>query len=306
MNFPISININFDSLNEAYGFKKNKIDPTFFQVFDRIDKLASKYDFPLSIFVIGKDLENPEHARQVKIWHDKGYEIGNHSWSHFFNFGSLNDHQIYDEVYKSHELIYKITGSEPKGFIAPAWNTSRTLLETLAKLNYLYDTSAFPSFILYPMLLKILFNHKNNLKKGLSIINRKDWLHPFYKPNSPYLYKTKSKELLILPLPAIKRYYSCIWHTMGFVFGEKFLKKNIKNLIKEYEGFYYLLHPSDFLDAYDTDKSMKHSLERVNVPLDYKMKLIEEVFEILADSKRKVVTMKNLAELHLKEIISKH
>ena len=74
MKHPISISINLDSLNEAYGFPKKFFDTTFHQVFKRIEKIAEKYNFPLTIFVIGKDLENEKNISRVKEWHEKGYE----------------------------------------------------------------------------------------------------------------------------------------------------------------------------------------------------------------------------------------
>jgi len=121
MNSPISLSINLDSLNEAYGFPQKFNDPTFHEIFNRLEKIADRYNFPLSIFIVGKDLENVKNQYRVKEWHDKGYEIGNHSYNHLFNFGSLNKLNLREEIFKTHEKIYKIIGSEPKGFIAPVW-----------------------------------------------------------------------------------------------------------------------------------------------------------------------------------------
>ena len=61
-----AINLNFDSLGEAYGFPYGYKDPTFFEVSERFLKVAEKYKFKYSIYVIGKDLEKSNSFRKLK------------------------------------------------------------------------------------------------------------------------------------------------------------------------------------------------------------------------------------------------
>ena len=61
------------------GSPKSYRDPSFFEVADRFLLLAEKYSFKLTIFVIGRDLENPLNQEAVKKWAAMGHEIGNHS-----------------------------------------------------------------------------------------------------------------------------------------------------------------------------------------------------------------------------------
>ena len=81
MNDPIAININFDSLNENLGFPKSYRDPSFFEVFDRFLEFSNEFNFKYSIYIIGKDLENPEINSRVKAWSQAGHEIGNPKFS---------------------------------------------------------------------------------------------------------------------------------------------------------------------------------------------------------------------------------
>src|SRR6185437_2262846 len=99
------ININFDSLNEAYAFPNGFTDRCFFQVADRFLELANKYSFKYSIFVIGKDLENPRHREAVREWARLGHEIGNHSWQHHMNLGALRIDEMRSEISRSHDAI---------------------------------------------------------------------------------------------------------------------------------------------------------------------------------------------------------
>ena len=152
----VAMNINFDSLFWPLSIDRHRFtDPFFLKTADRFLALATQNNFKFTIFIVGKDLENPEVAARVKSWSEAGHEIGNHSYTHNPNLGSLPREQMEYEVMKSHELITKYTGKEPRGFISPSWSTSGDLIDILIKNNYLYDTSIFPSYFQYLILLKL-------------------------------------------------------------------------------------------------------------------------------------------------------
>ena len=186
-----SININFDSLGEAYGFPEGYKDPSFDKVAERFLGVAERLNFKYSIYVIGKDLENPESRARVKEWAQCGHEIGNHSWSHPLNLGALDNRQLNDEVMKAHDIISESAGDEPKGFISPGWSTSRKLLEILAKNRYEYDTSTFPSLLMYPSLFKMLLNHIGD-KRFFYVLNRSDLHYPLLARRNAHLYRGNS------------------------------------------------------------------------------------------------------------------
>jgi peptidoglycan/xylan/chitin deacetylase (PgdA/CDA1 family) len=299
---PIAISLNFDSLNEAYGFPAGYRDPSFFHVFDRLTTLCAKHGIPLSIYVVGRDLENPEHAARVRDWANAGHEVGNHSWSHYFNMASLPSSAVREEIVRAHGKIADCTGHEPKGFIAPAWATSRAMIGTLLDLGYEYDTSAFPSMLLFPMIAKIAVNHWRTPAKGLRMLRRRDWHSPFRFPNQPFYLDRQFRvhrraapgALLVLPLPARTRFEPAIWHTLGFVVGWKPVFSGVKGLTDRV-GFYYLIHPADFLSHEDLDPRYQQSLARMNVPLDHKLALLDDAFAALRAMGRPFGTMADVA-----------
>lgn len=304
---PIAININFDSLNHAYGFPVGFRDPSFFEGMDRFLQIANRYQAPLSIFVIGRDLENPEIYARVKDWSNAGHEIGNHSWSHPVNLGQLSPNMIRDEISRTHDLISQCTGKEPTGFIAPAWSTSKALVNTLIDLNYLYDTSVFPSFLLYPAMIANALHFLGQPTEVQNIFSRSDWLGPILRPTRPFLAgrefqvlgaEEKEESILILPLPTTHRIMPCIWHSVGFMLGWQLIQKQLKKLLNNHRGFYYLLHPADFLGPEDQDKKHRHSLYRMDIPLQKKMEYLENIFIQLTESGRPIVTMHDLACHH--------
>jgi len=301
---PVVININLDSLGEAYNYPKGFRDPSFFSVFDRIQGLADKYGFKLSIYVIGRDLEDPEVYARVRHWSGIGHEIGNHTWTHLINFGAINPARIKDDIRRTHDRITECTEKEPKGFIAPNWSTSSAVVSALIDLKYLYDTSAFPSIFLYPAILKNAYNSIKNTAKLKRLLTRKDWLLPLRCPTEPHFVNRDFKRaeagdkerILIIPMPVKNRFFPPCWHTLGFMFGWAFHMRMISSMLKNGGAFYYLMHPADFMGPEDLDGRFSHTLDRMNIPIREKMKRAEEVFAMISGSGRPVVTMGKMAE----------
>ena len=306
---PIAFNINFDSMGEALGYPDGLRDPSFFRVFDRIADLAARFAMPLSIFVIGRDLEDPECAARVRDWAQAGHEIGNHTWSHHMNLGVLPKGEIQAEITRAHGAIAEVIGHEPKGFVAPAWSTSEGVMKSLMALGYDYDTSVFPSVFLYPMIAKIAFNHLKDRVRMMRSVSRRDWAFPVTRPWRSYLARADyrparpgDQAILVMPLPTLSRLHLPYWHTIGFMFGWPSARRALSRLLDRGDCFYYLSHPADFTDLADLPLGYKHSLERLNVPIAEKMRELETVFEIMAASGRPFVTMGELARRLIEEL----
>ena len=298
-----AININFDSLGAAYGFPPNYRDKSFTDVGERFLNLSRKYGFKYSIYVIGKDLEKSENREIVKEWSLQGHEIGNHSWSHPYDLGSMKYDEVRKEVELSHELISKTTGVEPKGFIAPNWSTSKELINVLIDLNYTYDTSSFPSPLMYLSLMKMLWNHRKYKRTRIrQILKRKDYLtflrgfrRPYYtKGGIPKDIKAENGGLLILPLP-VNRYRIPCWHTLGFVLRWKLQNLILRSCLSELDAFYYLVHPADLITSHDIDDKRDLHWERVRGSLEDKLSYLKGVLSVIIGSGRKIITMKELA-----------
>ena len=305
MTNKLAININFDSIGEALGYPPGYKDPSFFKVFDRLISISQKKGIPLSLFVIGRDLEDKDIAARVRELSIDGFEIGNHTYSHNMNLGKQSSKEIIKEINSTHELITQITGLEPKGFIAPAWSTSEEVRNCIIDLNYLYDSSLFSSIYLYPMIFKIGMNHIKDKKRFLKIISRKDWLFPLTRPTKPYFAgrnyhkaKKNEKSILVLPVPTLNRYSLPLWHTTGFITGWAKHFERLKKIEKKNPNLlsYYLLHPADFASDNDILINYSHSLARMNIPIESKLNAIENVFDFLINIGKEFVTMSELAK----------
>lgn len=302
-----AFNINFDSLGFDYGFPSIYRDPTFFSIADRFFDLAEKYQFKYTIFIIGKDLEKYENREAVKKWSDQGHEIGNHSWSHRPDLIQLGKKEIRQDVEKAHDIIFKVTGREPKGFISRGWFCSEPLLEVLLDLNYEYDTSLFPSWLAVPMVFKIWMNRKNVNTSERNILALKNFMYPFfgrrkeflsigklYASSSPKNLDGRTRKIALLPLPTTWWRFPC-WHTLAYIFGRYFHKRILKSCLNQVGGFYYLMHPADLMVVEDLMPGRPCYFTRINFPLEQKVQILEESIRMVIDSGRKVVTMQELA-----------
>ena len=305
-----SINLNFDSLGEAYGWPSDFIeDAAFTRGVDRILNLGHKLNIPITFFLVGKDLENKKNYEIIKrISDNDNVEIANHSYNHLFDFGSRSEQIIYDEIYKSHELIFKCTGKEAKGFISPTWSVSKNVIKNLIKLNYSYDTSFFKSIFLYPAVLKIVASHivKKKFKKAFQIMNRRDYLIPFKYNYEPFFINSEMKKvssnekksILEIPMPVINNLNPPIWHTAGYIFGWNYLKNNMKKILDKNKPFFYLIHPADFLDQNDLDKKYTLALERMDENYKNKIENLENMLEFIVSHGYKGVKLIDIAKLY--------
>ena len=305
-----AINLNFDSLGEAYGWPLDfHEDAAFTKGVDRILNLSQKFNVPLTFFLVGKDLENKKNYEIIrKISNNSNVEIANHSYNHLFNFGSRSEEVIYDEIYKSHELIYKCTGKEAKGFISPTWSVSKNVIKNLIKLNYTYDTSFFQSIYLYPAVLKIVLSHiaKSKFKKAYQILNRRDYLIPlkydeepfFLNSNMEKVFNTEKEIILEMPMPLINNFNPPIWHTAGYVFGWNYLKRKLQKILDKNKPFFYLIHPADFLDHNDLDNKYTQALARMDKSYKNKIENLENMLEFITSQGYEGVKLIDIAKLY--------
>lgn len=296
-----SLCLHLDSLAESYSWPKLSVkDNAYIIGLQRITNILKKYNIPITVFVVGKDLENKNNVYHLRKFIDTNdVEIANHSYSHLFNLGSKNVNFIFDEIYKSHNIIYRNLKTEPVGFCSPSWNFSKNITSVLVKLNYKYDTSFFNSLWLYPMVAKIFLNHfcDFNIKKSLQILCRKDYFDMFKHYNKHFFLNcpnTLEKKILQIPMPSLSQFQIPIWHTVGFIFGFDFLEKKIKQFMNKSLFLNYVIHPADILIKNDLDNRFKNSWPRMkNNDIDYKISKLENVINLAKNNQYTFIKMRN-------------
>ncbi|GAB2747903.1 polysaccharide deacetylase [Sinomonas atrocyanea] len=104
----------------------------------RLLRLFEKYSLPSTWFVPGHSIETfPDLTRAIV---DAGHEIGVHGYSHE-NPIAMTREQETAILDRSIELIEKVSGRRPTGYVAPWWEFSPVTNEILLERGIKYDHS---------------------------------------------------------------------------------------------------------------------------------------------------------------------
>ena len=139
--------------------------PTYLPIFvPHILKILDDLDLKITFFIVGKDAENEENRKYLKMITEAGHEVGNHSYHHESWLQTYSYEKIEKEIIDAEEAIFNATGQKPKGFRGPGFSWSKDLLKVLANRGYLYDASTLPTFI-GPLARKYYFLKSDLSKK---------------------------------------------------------------------------------------------------------------------------------------------
>jgi peptidoglycan-N-acetylglucosamine deacetylase len=104
----------------------------------RLIRLFEKYALPTTWFVPGHSIETfPDLTRMIV---DAGHEIGAHGYSHE-NPIAMTRQQETAILDRSIELIERVSGRRPTGYVAPWWEFSPVTNEILVERGIKYDHS---------------------------------------------------------------------------------------------------------------------------------------------------------------------
>ena len=111
----------------------------------RLLKLFERCNLKTSWFIPGHSIETfPEQVRMVA---EAGHEIGAHGYLHE-NPVSMTPAQEEEVLVRSVELVEKLSGRAPRGYVAPWWEMSAVTVDLLLKYGFAYDHSqAYRDFV---------------------------------------------------------------------------------------------------------------------------------------------------------------
>src|SRR5687767_8403486 len=113
-------------------------------------ELFAKHGVKATFFVVGSDLVGggtmPQAARAlVREIVAAGHEVGNHSFTHPYDLARLPAARVAEEIRRADAEIAGAAGAPIVGFRAPGYDVSPAMLDEVARLGYLYDSSIFPA-----------------------------------------------------------------------------------------------------------------------------------------------------------------
>lgn len=141
-------------LDDKWAYLRSRGDaawearPTYLpEVVPRIVDFLGERGLPCTVFAVGEDLTRDAGTREVERLAGAGFEIANHSQSHWPWLDTLPPEEIEREIADAEEGILRVTGKKPTGFRAPGFSWSPEVLSILARRGYTYDSSVFPTFV---------------------------------------------------------------------------------------------------------------------------------------------------------------
>ncbi|MCU1439240.1 MAG: polysaccharide deacetylase [Rhodoglobus sp.] len=142
----LSLGVDFDSVSGWIGSYGGQDSPADIQrgVFaaeigvPRLLELFRRRGIQTTWFIPGHSIESfPSQSAAIV---DHGHEIGAHGYTHE-NPISMNADQEEEVLAFSSELITRLTGKAPRGYVAPWWEMSERTPELLLKYGFDYDHS---------------------------------------------------------------------------------------------------------------------------------------------------------------------
>ena len=136
------------SYMKIHGDEGWDLYPSYFDIFiphvlNVLDELGLKITF----FIVGKDTENEDNRKYLKMITDRGHEVGNHSYHHESWLQTYSFEKIEKEIIDAENAIFDTTGQRPTGFRGPGFSWSNDLLKVLESRGYLYDASTLPTYL---------------------------------------------------------------------------------------------------------------------------------------------------------------
>lgn len=104
----------------------------------RLLKLFERYDLRTTWFIPGHSIES--FPRQMQAVADAGHEIGAHGYCHE-NPVAMTPEQEREVLLRSIELVEKLAGRAPRGYVAPWWEMSEHTAALLLENGFTYDHS---------------------------------------------------------------------------------------------------------------------------------------------------------------------
>jgi hypothetical protein len=247
----------------------------------RIASFASGLDLPLTLFVVGRDLERPRNVEVLRQLVAAGHEIGNHSLDHLYDLTLREEAAQSRQIEVANQRLTAELGVRPSGFRAPGYTVTDELLAAVAACGMSYDSSVFPCPPYYAAKAARLLSMKVSGQSSRAILDTPRVLRA---PVTPYRigrpYWTPGTGLLELPIqvagplrmPFIGTTLSMLGPSGARLLTRSVLGAPLVNLE---------LHGIDFLEARDVPAALVAVQPDLRVSLTRKLDTLTAVLELL-------------------------
>jgi peptidoglycan/xylan/chitin deacetylase (PgdA/CDA1 family) len=118
-------------------------DPAYTVGVNRLLDLLAEHNIRATLFVIGRDIEQAEHAAILRGATALGHELASHSYSHDYALRHQSRAAIALDLDRADAALADL-GVDNVGFRTPGYNVDATIVDICDERGYLYDSSIFP------------------------------------------------------------------------------------------------------------------------------------------------------------------
>ncbi|WNZ46668.1 polysaccharide deacetylase family protein [Leptolyngbya boryana CZ1] len=255
----------------------------------RVLEFLDQRDLKITFFIVGQDAALEKNTAALKAIADHGHEVGNHSFLHEPWLHLYTEEQINTELAIAERHIEQATGQRPICFRGPGFSLSRTVLQVLARREYLCDASTFPTF-LGPLARAYYFMTSKLSKEELE--KRKQLFGKFQdglRPLKPYRLRMDAGSLVELPvttMPVFKVPIHASYILYLGVFSPMLAMLYFRCAIALCKLFRVqpsiLLHPLDFMGCDDLPELA--FFPAMNLPSYKKVAMMSKIIRVLTDN----------------------
>ncbi|MDS0527518.1 polysaccharide deacetylase family protein [Clostridium sp. SHJSY1] len=176
--------INIKVLNEGYELpifsveKEEKVVSISFDVnwaeqdyLNSILDILDKYNVKATFFIMGGWANySEENLTKLKLIHERGHEIGNHSYKHPM-FSCISESRMIEELKKTDEIIENTIGEKPKLFRFPSGDYNKRACKVVNDAGYIPIQWDVDSVDWKEQGAEVEYNRvKNNIKPGSIVL----------------------------------------------------------------------------------------------------------------------------------------
>ena len=244
----------------------------------------------ITFFVVGIDADRDENVDAIRSLADAGHEMGNHSYEHEPWLHRYSSSQIDEELTRTEDAIYRVTGRTCVGFRGPGYSWSPLLLEILSRRGYRFDASTLPTWI--GPLARAWYFASAKLTPEQRVERAAlfgDWRNARW-PNRPYHWELESgRRLLEIPvtvLPGLRTPFHFSYLLWLSRYSERLMWTYLDFALawcrRTHTEPSVLLHPLDVLGA-DVAPALRF-FPGMDLRTDHKTALLRRVLMTIRDS----------------------
>lgn len=229
-------------------------DPIYETGLPRFFELLEDAGVPGTVFFIAEDVERagPGLKRGLET---TGSELASHSLTHDYHLSRRPKDQIRADLEAAKVRLEAVSGQPVLGFRAPGYNTSAALLEVVAELGCVYDSSLLPSPIYWAARAAAIARYALSGRPSQSLVGD---LRAFAGPRRPYRTRCEAPwrpnehgPLLELPMAVDPLTRLPIIGTSWALLPEWMNRGMLERALRSRRPFVFEMHAIDLLDGSD-------------------------------------------------------